>query len=175
LSQWIAVELSIIIYEYRDEAAPYLIDALLSASPSVKLFSIEMLSKIGFIDAVVPLLELCMKNPDPIFYSAAISALGRLGDERALSMVVNASQNANKNVRLSAIEALGCLGAKNGIPILFDRMNKGGIDEKRIAAKALGKLGEDGSNVLFEMLNSIDKPSKLIALETIEELERNRE
>ena len=173
-SQWTGVALSVIILEYRNEAAPYLIEALSYANPSVILFSIAMLGKIGFIDAVEPLIQLCQKKPEPILFSASIEALGRLGDERALSLIIRSSQSSDMDIRVTALEAMGRLGAKKSIVILNERLSNGEIKEKRIAAKALAHLGEDGLNALIGMTNSSDESSKLIARETIEEIERDR-
>jgi HEAT repeat protein len=173
-SQWTAVELSVIINEYRNEVAPYLIEALSFASPSVMLFSIALLGKIGFVDAVEPLIQLCRNNPDPILFSAAIEALGQLGDERALSQIIKASQNNNTAIRLKALEAMGRLGAKKCISIISERINTGDIHEKRIAAKALGNLGKEGTDALSKMMISSDEYSQLIAIEVVEEIERDR-
>lgn len=173
-SQWTAIELSVIINEYREEVAPYLIEALSFANPSVILFSIALLGKIGSVDAVEPLIQLCQKNPDPILYSTSIEALGQLGDERALSLIIRASQNPNNAIRLKALEAMGRLGAKKCISILRERLDKGEINEKRIAASALGNLGEEGLDALFKMMNSPDEYSKLIAVEVVEEIEQDR-
>lgn len=173
-SQWTAIELSVIINENRNEVAPYLIDALSFANPSVMLFSIALLGKIGFVDAVEPLIQLCRKNPDPILYSASIEALGRLGDERALSLLIRASQNSNIDIRLNAIEALGRIGAKKCISVISERLNNGDVNEKRIAARALGSLGIEGSNALSKMMKDPDENTRLIALEAVEEIEWDR-
>jgi HEAT repeat protein len=138
------------------------------------LFSIALLGTIGFVDAVEPLIQLCRKNPDPILYGASIEALGRLGDERALSLIIRASQNSNMDIRLKAIEAMGRLGAKKCISILFERLSNGGINEKRIAARALGNLGKEGSDALSKVLIDQDENTKLIALEALEEIEWDR-
>jgi hypothetical protein len=69
---------------------------------------------------------------------------------------------------------MGRLGAKKSIVILNERLSNGEIKEKRIAARALAHLGEDGLNALIGMTNSSDESSKLIARETIEEIERDR-
>ena len=60
ISQWTAVELSVIIREYREEAAQYLLESLSSARPSVVLFSITLLAQIGFVNAVEPLIQFCL-------------------------------------------------------------------------------------------------------------------
>jgi HEAT repeat protein len=174
ISQWTAVELSLIILEYREEAVPYLLESLSSTSPSVVLFSIAMLAQIGFVSAVEPLIQFCLSNPEPILYGAAIETLGRLGDERSLPLLMQTSQNPNLSVRLSALEALGRLSAKESIQIITDRLNNGDIVEKRIAARALKNMDDDGFRALCELLKSTDETTRMIGLETIEEIERDQ-
>jgi HEAT repeat protein len=173
-SQWTAVELSVVILEYREEAAEYLLESLSSPSPTVVLFSITMLAQIGIVRAVEPLIQFCSSNPKPIVYATAIEALGRLGDERALPLLLLSSQNSNMNIRLSAIQALGRLGAGEGITTVTECFQRGDIQEMRIAAHALGNMGDQGYRTLHELLTSADELNSKIALEVIEEIERGR-
>jgi HEAT repeat protein len=173
-SQWTAVELSVIILEYREEAAPFLLEALASPSPSVVLFSITMLAQIGSVSAVEPLIKLCSSDPEPKLYEAALEALGRLGDERALSLLLLNCQNPNPDIRLSAIQALGRLGAKKSIPIVTEWLLRGDINEMRIAARALGNMGEEGVSALYELLKSADDATRMIAREITEDIEQGR-
>jgi HEAT repeat protein len=174
ISQWTALELSVIILEHREEAVPYFLESLFYSSPSVVLFSIAMLAQIGFISAVEPLIQFCLSNPEPILYEAAIEALGRLGDERALTLLMDAGQKSHRSIRLRALEALGRLGAKTSIKTVADCLNKGDVVEKRIAAHALGNMDDDGFRALCELLNSTDVTTRMIGLEAIEEVERNQ-
>jgi hypothetical protein len=173
-SQWTAVELSMIILGYREEAAEYLLESLFSPSPTVVLFSITMLAQIGIVRAVEPLIQVCSSNPRPIIYETAIEALGRLGDERAVPLLLLSSKNSNKNIRLSALKGLGRLGACGGIPIVNECFLRGDIDEMRIAAHALGNMGDEGYRTLHEFLKSADEMNRKIALEVIEEIDRGR-
>jgi HEAT repeat protein len=174
ISQWTAVELSVIILEYREEATQYLLESLSSPSPSVVLFSITMLAQIGFVSAVEPLIQFCLSDPEPILYEASIEALGRLGDERALTLLLLNSHNSQVSIRLSALQALGRLGAEKGIKMAIERFNEGDIIEKRIAARALGNMGNEGRGALYELLNSAEEVKRMIALEVTEEIEQGR-
>jgi HEAT repeat protein len=174
ISQWTALELSVIILEYREEAVPYFLESLSYGSPSVVLFSIAMLAQIGFTSAVEPLIQFCLSNPEPILYEASVEALGRLGDERALMLLMDASQHPLRSIRLRAVEALGRLGAKASIKTITAYLNKGDIVEKRIAAHALGNMEDDGFRALCELLNSTDVTTRLIGMEAIEEIERDQ-
>ena len=78
------------------------------------------------------------------------------------------------NIRLSALQALGRLGAKKSIEIITERFRKGDIGEKRIAARALGNMGNDGMSTLYELMNSNEEVSRMIALEVTEEIEQGR-
>ena len=174
VSQGTAVALSVIILEYREEAVPYLLESLTSSSPSVVLFSIALLGQIGFVSAVEPLIQFCLSDPEPILYGTAVETLGRLGDERAYPVVIAAIQHSHTSIRLKALEAFGRLGEKKGMDVVIDRMRKGDIAEKRIAAHALSHLSYDGMNALYELLNSPDTVTRMIALEVTEEIERGR-
>jgi HEAT repeat protein len=174
LSQWTAVELSVIIQEYREEAAPYFLEALVSPKPSIALFSITMLAQIGFVEAVEPLIKFCLSNPEPMLYEAAIEALGRLGDERALTLLLMNGHHAHSGIRLSTLRALGRLGAKKGMTIIAERFHQGDILEKRIAARALAAIGDDGLSLLNELLTSPDTMTKMIAREVTEDIALGR-
>jgi HEAT repeat protein len=172
LSQWTAIELSVIILQYREEAVPYLLEALYAPDPSVVLLSIVLLAEIGFVDAVEPLLQLYRTTNAPLMQAAILEALGRLGDERALTLLLEASQSQETTVRIKALEALGRLGAKKSWGFLSTRLRAGEIIEKRVAALALSRLGKDGLNALSEIIKTSDKTTSSIALEVFEGTEQ---
>ncbi|MFH0989338.1 MAG: HEAT repeat domain-containing protein [bacterium] len=153
-SQWNSIELSVIVMGYRENAAPYLVEALYSPDQSIVLFSIAMLAEIGFVDAVEPLLKLLDYYPSSSVQAASAEALGRLSDERAIPSLINACTSSNLQVRMNAEEALGRLQSVKGIPSLKDRLVAGSIEEKLTAARALRLLGPDGIDALESFRDS---------------------
>lgn len=168
LSQWQAVELSVIIKRYGRDALPYLLEAFALKNPSVVLFSLAMVGELGLLEAVDPLLEFCKTNPEPLFYATALESLGKLADSRALPVLLYGTQHGDRNVRLKALEALGALGAKQSKTVLALWVRQGDVEEKRIAARSLTRFGEEGIEALQQIARSADSLTRLLLEETFD-------
>jgi hypothetical protein len=169
LSQWTSVELSTIVMEYKEAAVPSLIGGLESIDQSVILFCIEMLAEIGFVTAVEPLREMAQSYPNVAVRAKAIEALGRLGDGRAESMLVDNLDNPVPPIRLKSIEALSRIGAPQAIPKLAERLQRGEIGEKISAARAMIAAGELGEAALQSLVVSEDSLTVKAILQVLEE------
>ena len=106
--------------------------------------AIEVLVDIGK-SAVEPLIAVLEKtnNKDSVRQRAA-SALGKLGDNRAVNPLIAALKDRNANVRQAAAQALGELEDPGAVDPLIKTLNRGGrYQYVRLAAiKALGKIGD---------------------------------
>ena len=150
ISQWTAIELSVIVAGFKEEAVPHLIGALESRDQSVVLFAIEMLAEVGFVTAVDPLMNLIRTSRDVKIQACAASALGRLGDERAKTLLTGLLSNRWAPIRLKSLEALGKTGGPDVVKLLTPYLETADAQEKLTAARALATTGVKGLKVLQE-------------------------
>lgn len=96
---------------------------------SVRYLSIEILGKLGSLEAVSKLIE-AIKDKELRIQRKAIEALGRIGDRRAVRELVKSLQNNNERTRRYTISALGKINDRETIPGLVkaiedsDRLNR---------------------------------------------------
>ncbi len=137
LSTWNMMALSVIVLRFKEDAVPYLLEGLEAKDQSIVVFCIEMLAQIGFVSAVEPLRSLAKEYPNIIVRTKAVEALGRLGDSRAVSLLIDNIVNSYPEMRLSALVALRRVGATEAIPALLKRVQDGPLAEKIAAGKAM--------------------------------------
>ncbi|HLF20161.1 MAG TPA: HEAT repeat domain-containing protein, partial [Bacteroidota bacterium] len=169
ISQWTAIELSIIVMDFKEEAVPYLIEALGSDDQSVVLFCIEMLAEIGFVSAVETLRAMARDYPNTVIRAKAVEALGRLGDQRAEEMLLDLLRNPVPNLRCKAIEALGKIGVAAAIPTLTELLRKGPLQEKILAARSIASAGPEGILFLTSLTNLENELVRDVARQVLEE------
>ena len=102
-----------------------------------------------------------LNDDDSSVQSAAIEALGKLGDNELLPSLINTLGHDDWMIRRDAVEALGNLGDKAAVPHLISVLNS--EDDvlnrwaRERAAEALGKLGDNSAVPhLINTLNSED-------------------
>jgi HEAT repeat protein len=163
ISHWTAIELSVIVAGFKEEAVPHLIGALESRDQSVVLFAVEMLAEVGFVTAVDPLMNLIRTSGDVRIQADAAGALGRLGDVRAKILLTELLAHRWAPVRLKALEALGKTGGPDIVKLLAPYLESETWEEKLTAARALATSGVQGLKVLqdFEKKHE-DETSDLI-------------
>lgn len=76
------------VVQHGREAAAPLIELLVSRQDGVRLHAVRALAKLGDPAAVEPLLALVVDDPVEQVRAAAVTALGRLADERALPALI---------------------------------------------------------------------------------------
>ncbi len=171
MSTWTAVELSVVVMQYKEQAVPYLVESLSVKDESVVLFCIEMLAEIGFVSAVEPLRILAEEYPNIAIRAKAIEALGRLGDERAETMLLHTASGSNLKLRLKAMEALGRMGVPRSVSVLKHRVLDGQLTEKLVAARALAANGPAGMKVLHQLVATEKGLSRAVCEQAVEEAE----
>lgn len=169
ISQWTAIELSVIVGRFREDAVPYLIEALDSKDQSVVLFATEMLAQIGFVTAVEPLMDLIRRTGDIKIQAAAAAALGRLGDERSKPLLTDLLTNRPTAVRLSALEALGRTGGPDVLGILVPYLSSASWEEKLTAARAVATTGLAGIRILQERERALGGDEANLLCQVLEE------
>jgi hypothetical protein len=170
LSEWTQVELSVIVMGFKERAVPYLIEALDSSDESVVLFSIEMLSQIGFVAAVDPLLNVLSTHPRTNVRAKAAEALGRLGDGRAEEPLLSNISSGDSGLRLSAIEALGRIGSPKAVQPLLRQWERREIRERVLIARAIARCGEEGLSVIRTIAQGEPSLNTAIVGQVLEEL-----
>jgi HEAT repeat protein len=174
MPRWTAIELSVIVAEFKESAAPYLIEALKSTDQSVVLFAEEMLGTIGFIDAVPPLLDLARSSRDTAIVAGAVKALGRIGDERALPLAMDMMRSMAPHVRLSAFEAVGRIAGGDALEKLEPNLMHNRTEEKLAAGRAMAAIGGEGIAKLKKIAEEVEGMTGAIAAQVLEEHEKQR-
>jgi HEAT repeat protein len=95
-------------FEGEDYAAK-LIRALGHPEPTLPIRAATILGELRSRAAVEPLLKVAASTTDPYIQEAAVEALGRIGDPRALSCLDRLSREGAVRVRAAARQAIKAL------------------------------------------------------------------
>ncbi len=169
ISQWTAIELSVIVAGFKEEAVPHLIGALESRDQSVVLFSIDMLAEIGFVTAVDPVMNIIRTSGDVKIRTRATKALGRLGDARAKHLLMELLLHRNAAIRLSALEALGKTGGPDIVEMLEPYLATDDWEERLTAARALATTGLKGIKIIQDFEKKSEGEAADLARQVMEE------
>jgi HEAT repeat protein len=90
-----------------------LIRALRHPEPTVPIRAATILGELGSQAAVEPLIEVAVSSTDLYIQEAAVVALGRIGDSKALSCLTRLSRDGSLRVRIAAERAIKVL---EGVP-----------------------------------------------------------
>ena len=95
----------------------------------------------------------------PELRMAAASALGKLGDESAVSSLTNALEDPNPKVRRRICIALGSIGHASAVPALINRLSDSDGQVRREAAIALSTIGTDQAFAALTDMMDADNPA----------------
>jgi HEAT repeat protein len=123
-------------------------------SPSVHEAAISALGYVQGKRAFEPLLE-ALADGDSNIRSAAASALGSLGDRRAVPRLI-ALLKDEYHVRYAAIQALGKLGDNGALGPLLRMLEDRESDIRVAAVNALGDLGDMGALDALQRMRAHD-------------------
>src|SRR6476469_6600435 len=119
----------------------------------------------------VPVLGLCLSDPQPEVQEAASSVLALIADERVLIPLIDALGNQDWIVRMHAAKALGRIkdarAIKPLIPLLQDKV-------KAVREEATIALAEIGNAALPSLLEALKHPEWLVRLHAVEALGKSR-
>jgi len=169
LSTWNMMALSVIVLRFREDAIPYLLEGLEAKDQSIVVFCVEMLAEIGFVSAVEPLRSLAKEYPNIIVRTKAVEALGRLGDSRAVPLLIENTANSFPEMRMSAINALRRVGAAEAIPALLERIGEGSLEEKVAAGRSLLASGPSGRAEVERLARQSEGLLARVAAQVLEE------
>jgi len=120
--------------------------------------------------ATGPLIAVLNEHKGPRSFRAhVLSALGKIGDLRAVDPIIEFLQNAPVFYRVDAIRALGTLRDARAVPILTQTFKNKSCYFRRETIKALGAIG--GSRALSVVAEGINDPSTEVRAAAIEALE----
>jgi HEAT repeat protein len=100
------------------EAIPELVRLLSVHDPRTRMASVDALGMLGDRENLPQLISLAVGDPDFGVRMHAIAALGRIGDPRAESPLVDLLGDSNWMITEAAAAALGSVGSQSAIPAI---------------------------------------------------------
>ena len=155
---------------FRDpRAVGPLVCLLRDTDRAVRQAAIGALTAIG--EPSVPVLGLCLSDPQPDVQEAASSVLAAIADERVLTPLIDALVNHDWIVRMHALKGLGRIKDARAIgpmiPLLQDKV-------KAVREEATIALAEIGDAALPSLLEALKHPEWLVRLHAVEALGKSR-
>jgi len=155
---------------FRDpRAVGPLVSLLRDADRAVRQAAVGALTAIG--EASVPVLGLCLSDPQPGVQEAASSVLSLIADERVLAPLIASLENPDWIVRMHATKALGRVKDARAIepliPLLQDKV-------KAVREEATTALAEIGDPALPSLLEALKHSEWLVRLHAVEALGKSR-
>ena len=132
-----------------------LLKALKSDSGNIRIAALMALAERKEVAAIDPITGILIRDYPPV-QSSAVFALGEIGDERAVEILVEQLKGGgNPTIRGNAAIALGKIGKETTVPNLIDKLRDNSVTVRSSAALSLGKIGSDAAvEPLIEVLNS---------------------
>lgn len=163
-------EAAVTLGTFRDPRAVVpLVSLLRDADRAVREAAIGALTAIG--EPSVPVLGLCLSDPQLGVQEAASSVLASIADERVLAPLIAALGNQDWIVRMHATKALGRIKNPSAIepliPLLQDKV-------KAVREEATVALAAIGNAALPSLLEALKHPEWLVRLHAVEALGKMR-
>lgn len=133
----------------------------------MSIFDFLLIADVEYLEKkknVSGLIKALKYRKDSLARSKAAKALGRIGGEKAIDILIKTLNDEDDLLRYSSVIALEMIEDKNTIPHLIKTLRDSSLDIRKKAAEALDKLGWEPTN--------IEKPLYLIAMEKWEEVSR---
>jgi HEAT repeat protein len=147
-------------------AIPFLIEAFADENKEIRATVTEIIGGIGS-DAVEPLMQ-ALRDPRNNLVSGAASALGKIGDTRAVPALIPVLSANRSGTGIAAAEALGYLGDSQSVDALITALNSRDSNLQSGAARALGYIGDERAvSVLIESMASEDYSVRRIAIDAL--------
>ncbi|MEM4359453.1 MAG: HEAT repeat domain-containing protein, partial [Candidatus Bilamarchaeaceae archaeon] len=150
-------------------AVPVLIDALKDENEDVRYEAAEALERIGVNEEQLKEITRMLKEGKTWEErEGAAEALGKIGDARAVPVLIDALKDKDRYVRYEAAEALGKIGDARAVPVLIDALKDKDRYVRYEAAEALGKIGDARAvPVLIDALKDKDRYVRYEAAEAL--------
>jgi HEAT repeat protein len=119
------------------------------------------LGRLGDIQAVEPLIKILeSKNEDPAVRLLATRAIGKLGDARSISSLIEALKDEDEEIRMMAAEALGIIGDAKAVDPLIAALKDKEEYVRKNAAEALAKI--DDSQAVGPLMEVLADGSEMV-------------
>lgn len=156
----------------QESATPALVGAIdygvaVGSDPAVKTANetnktiAETLGELGAEAAVDPLIRLARESKDAYVRVAAVNALGRIGDRKAVDLLMEIATNESEEtyVNKKAVQALGELGDPKAVPAIKKMLfhERRGVSFYPEASFAAYQIGPNAAEPLLEVLAGKDK------------------
>ncbi len=102
-------------------------------------------------------------SEDPDVRSASALALGKIGGDRALELLLNYANSDDLTVKNYSLQALGMIGREEAVPILLDALKHQNNDVFASAAEALGQIGKPVVPHLIRLLDQGADDARCVA------------
>ncbi len=144
--EWVEALALDALVKFGHEAVEPLIEAIPRMDDDAKYSTAMALGQIGSpqaVDALVGILQGEWEERWECARNAAVSALGRIRDHRAVAPLIGALGHESYNTRYAAVQALGEIGGPEALVALAETASADESDYvKRAARTAIGKITE---------------------------------
>lgn len=109
-------------------------------------------------DIVEKIIEFWRRYPQADFITSILVTLGKIGNEKAVELLITALGDANDSVRYNSADALGKIGNEQAVESLINALGDSDQDIRCTATRFLGEIGnEKAVESLINALNNSDK------------------
>jgi HEAT repeat protein len=140
-------------------------------SPSLRLDAILYIVD-KFEDDCLPIFEDILRDDseDPDVRSAVALAIGKIGGERSLGLLLDHAKSDDVTVRNYVIQALGMLEREETVPALIDALKDTNNTIFASAADSLGRVGKPAVPYLIDLLQKGADDARCVAAWKLGEL-----
>lgn len=146
----------------------YLVDGLGEYEPDVRLASARCLALLIHDDAILPLVEAALVDPETNVRHAAAESLRKYESKAVGEILVGQLDNEDSAIRQKSIQLLGDLSVKSSIPQLKDFFEEADSSEKKLFVEAIGKIKDpSGLEIILRALEENDRYLKQQSIEVL--------
>ncbi len=120
-------------------------------------------SQVDYLSSIVHHIVDLFNTNQPFSRRRTAEALGLLGAESAVNILLKALRDDEKDVRYAAAKSLGQINAQSAVPILLERLSSTTSEERQSVVEALGFMREKKAvPELIKILNQVGTEEKEI-------------
>ncbi len=132
----------------RHQVLDQVMDLLADESDVVRRYGIDVLVKFREQRGIVPLARMARDDEDWLVREKAVEALGEIGDERVVPMLLELSTEAD--LEWSVVQALGALQDERSVPRFLEIFGGGSAEMKLHILRAADRIPGESPRKVFE-------------------------